>query len=167
MHFNITSDSSDYTKKIGNFFSKVVSAGDIIVFSGELGGGKTTFITGIAEGLGIRENIASPSFTIINLYNISGRNKLVHVDFYRLESSKEIFDIGLENYIYDNTSIICIEWGGKFKKYLFKDFLEVTLNYVIENKGMEEPTKRLIGFESSNSYWDKKLEKFKRVLRIK
>ena len=167
MHFNITSDSADYTKKIGNFFSKVVSAGDIIIFSGELGGGKTTFISGIAEGLGIRENIASPSFTIINLYNVSGRNKLVHVDFYRLESSKEMFDIGLEDYIYDNTSIICIEWGGKFKKYLFKDFLEITLNYVIENKGIEEPTKRLVGFESSNLYWDKKLEKFKRVLRIK
>ncbi len=167
MHFNITSDSADYTKKIGNFLSKVVSTGDIIIFSGELGGGKTTFISGIAEGLGIRENIASPSFTIINLYNVSGRNKLVHIDFYRLESSKEMFDIGLEDYIYDNTSIICIEWGGKFKKYLFKDFLEITLNYVIENKGMEEPTKRLIGFESSNSYWDKKLEKFKRVSGIK
>jgi tRNA threonylcarbamoyladenosine biosynthesis protein TsaE len=162
MQIKVISNSPFFTKKLGRTFSRIVSAGDIILFTGELGGGKTTFITGIAEGLGLEEKISSPSFTILNEYRISGRREFVHVDLYRLENVCEIEEIGLDDYFYSDTSIICVEWGDRIKEYLKKEFLEVDFGYVIDKKN--EGNKRKIIFKSQGIYWDRKLEEFKRIM---
>ncbi len=162
MQIKVISNSPFFTNGLGKTFSRVISRGDIILFTGELGGGKTTFITGIAEGLGLVGKVSSPSFTILNEYVISSRRELVHVDLYRLENIDEIEGIGLDDYFYKDTSIICVEWGDKIKEYIKKEFLEVDLSYIMddENSG----NKRKIIFKSSGKYWDGKLEEFKSIL---
>ena len=111
MQIEIISNSSIFTKNLGKKFSRVISKGDVVLFSGELGGGKTTFISGIAEGFGLKENLSSPSFIILSEYSIDNWRKFVHADLYRLENTDEINGIGLDDYLYDDISIICIEWG--------------------------------------------------------
>ncbi len=95
MNLKILSKSSQATIDLGKKFSKILRGGDIILFSGELGGGKTTFISGLADGLGIKENLSSPSFTILNQY-MEGKIRLVHIDFYRLDGVDEFDNIGID-----------------------------------------------------------------------
>jgi len=163
MQLKITSNSAVFTKKLGKNFSKIISNGDIILFSGELGGGKTTFISGLAKGLGIRENISSPSFTILNVYNTHRKNKLVHADFYRLENIEDIAEIGVEDYLYDKRAVVCMEWGDKIRKYIDRDCLEVEISYLFADDGndsLNNLDRRLVTFKSFSQYWDNKLTKF-------
>lgn len=163
MELKITSNSAVFTKNLGKNFSKIISNGDVILFSGELGGGKTTFISGLAEGLGIRENVSSPSFTILNVYSTHRKNKLVHADFYRLENIEDIAEIGVEDYLYDNRAVVCMEWGDKIKKYIDRDCLEVEIRYLLaddENDSLNNSDRRLVTFKSFSQYWDNKLTKF-------
>ena len=161
MYLEILSKSSQATIDLGKKFSKILRGGDIIIFSGELGGGKTTFISGLAGGLGIKENLSSPSFTILNQYN-AGKLKLVHIDFYRLDGIDEFDNIGLDDHIYDDSSILCIEWGEKIKQYIKKDYLTISFNYIIEDE--DSMNRRIIRFSSSNNHWDKKLNILKKIL---
>lgn len=162
MRIEIISNSSIFTKNLGKKLSRVISKGDIVLFSGELGGGKTTFISGIAEGFDLKENLSSPSFTILNEYSIGNWRKFVHADLYRLENTGEINGIGLDDYLYDDISIVCIEWGDKIKDYIEKEYLEINLSYLIDKSNI--PTKRKIIFNSSSQYWDLRLARFKKIL---
>ena len=161
MHLEILSKSSQVTTDLGKNFSKILQGGDIIIFSGELGGGKTTFISGLAGGLGIKENLSSPSFTIINEYD-AGKLKLVHIDFYRLDGVDEFDNIGLDDHIYDDSAVLCIEWGEKIRQYIKKDYLNISFNYITADE--ESINKRIIRFNSSSNYWDKKLNVLKKIL---
>jgi tRNA threonylcarbamoyladenosine biosynthesis protein TsaE len=174
MIIELTSDSSNFTKKIGSLFAKIFNGGDIILLSGELGAGKTTFISGIAEGLGLAENLSSPSFTILSIYRIGNKRKLVHADFYRLNNIDEILNIGIEDYLYDRNSFVCIEWGDRIKDYLKVNYLEIRFDYCLENGRSNSKDifgglsvvdqKRQILFGSNNRYWNKKLELFNHLL---
>ena len=161
MTLEILSKSSQATVDLGKKFSKILQGGDIIIFSGELGGGKTTFISGLAEGFGIKENLSSPSFTIIKEYD-AGKLKLVHIDFYRLDGVDEFDNIGLDDHIYDDSAVLCIEWGEKIRQYIKKDYLNISFNYIAADE--ESMNKRIIRFDSSNNYWDKKLNILKKIL---
>jgi tRNA threonylcarbamoyladenosine biosynthesis protein TsaE len=177
MIIKLTSDSPLFTKKIGSIFSKFLKAGDLILFTGELGAGKTTFIAGVAEGLGIKENLTSPSFTILNIYSKNSKKKFVHADFYRLDTISEIENTGIEDYLYDGSYIICVEWGEKIKNYLRLNYLEINFNYIVmQNKAREinkaeeidkseeiNIEKRIILFSSNNEYWNEKIKKFQEV----
>ncbi|MBC8388921.1 MAG: tRNA (adenosine(37)-N6)-threonylcarbamoyltransferase complex ATPase subunit type 1 TsaE [Actinobacteria bacterium] len=162
MRIEIISNSSIFTKNLGKKLSRVISKGDIVLFSGELGGGKTTFISGIAEGFDLKENLSSPSFIILSEYSIDNWRKFIHADLYRLENTGEINGIGLDDYLYDDISIICIEWGDKIKDYIEKEYLEINLSYLIDKSNI--PTKRKIIFNSSSQYWDLRLARFKKIL---
>ena len=161
MQIEIISDSPLFTKNLGKSFSKIVSRGDIILFTGELGGGKTTFISGLAEGFGLAENLSSPSFTLLNEYKIDSHRKLIHADLYRLENIDEVNGIGLDDYLYDGKSVICIEWGDKIRDFIAKEFLEINLSYLLDEES--EDTKRKIIFKSAGRYWDLKLLEFKKI----
>ena len=161
MNLEILSKSPQATIDLGKSFSKLLRGGDIVIFSGELGGGKTTFISGLAGGLGIKENLSSPSFTILNQYD-AGKLKLVHIDFYRLDGVDEFDNIGIDDYIYDDSAVLCIEWGEKIRQYIKKDYLNISFNYIIEDE--ESMKKRIIRFNSSSDYWDKKLNILKKIL---
>jgi tRNA threonylcarbamoyladenosine biosynthesis protein TsaE len=162
MQINIISNSAAFTKDLGRKLSRVISKANIVLFSGELGGGKTTFISGLAEGLGLNENLSSPSFTILNEYHIDDRLKFIHADLYRMENIDDINSTGLDDYLYDGFSIICVEWGDKIEDHIRKEYLKINLSYLIDSSNIS--TKRKITFDSNNRYWDLNLLRLKKIL---
>ena len=100
--------SPEQTRAFAEKLASCLSRGDVLLFYGDLGAGKSEFIRGLARGLGISGPIASPSFTIMNLYD-EGRLPLYHFDWYRLESSDELYEMGLDEYL-GGDGIACVEW---------------------------------------------------------
>ena len=113
----------DETTQVGIQLGKLVKPGDIICLTGDLGTGKTHITKGIAQGLGIDENITSPTFTIVNEYD-SGRLKLNHFDVYRVSDPDEIYAIGFDDYIFSD-AVSIIEWANYIEEILPKDFLHI------------------------------------------
>lgn len=123
------------TKKIAADLAATLKGGDIVTLQGELGAGKTTFAKGVAEALGIEEEITSPTFTLMNIYNLKtlkhrNTEKLVHIDTYRLKDEQELIQIGVEDYLGDKNTICLIEWPEKIKSLLQrKNVIKVKLQY--------------------------------------
>lgn len=122
------SKSADETKAIGAKLAKEIPYG-VIALSGELGAGKTTFVQGFAQGLGIKEKILSPTFVLIRQQRIVKRNQMLyHIDLYRLEGGKYFPQLGLKEIINNPNHLILIEWAEKIEEYLpsktFKIFIE-------------------------------------------
>ncbi|MBP1890525.1 tRNA threonylcarbamoyladenosine biosynthesis protein TsaE [Clostridium moniliforme] len=111
------------TTNLGNALGKLLNPGDIVCLTGDLGTGKTHITKGIAKGLGINENITSPTFTIVNEYD-SGRIKLYHFDVYRVSDPDEIYAIGFDDYIFGN-GVSIIEWANYIEEILPKDYLHI------------------------------------------
>ena len=105
----ITTHSADETQALGKKLAESLRPGDVIAYFGDLGAGKTAFTRGIAEGLGVSEQVTSPTYTIVNEY-LSGRLPLFHFDMYRLGSSEELFDIGWEDYL-ARGGVVAVEWS--------------------------------------------------------
>ncbi len=97
------------TEAVGAALAGVLAPGAILAYRGDLGAGKTAFTRGLARGLGIRESVTSPTYTIVNEY-LSGRMPLFHFDMYRLGSADELFDIGWEDYL-DRGGVCAVEWS--------------------------------------------------------
>jgi len=104
----IETNSAADTLEAGRQFAGILQKGDVVAIRGDLGAGKTCFVKGIAQGLGIAEHITSPTFTLIHEYR-GGTLPLFHVDLYRLKSADEVFQIGLEDYL-DGEGVTAIEW---------------------------------------------------------
>ena len=90
-------NSATETRTLGERLAGKLKAGDVILLEGELGAGKSELARGTARGLGVTETVTSPSFTILNVYE-SGRIPLYHFDWYRLESSEELDELGMDEY---------------------------------------------------------------------
>jgi tRNA threonylcarbamoyladenosine biosynthesis protein TsaE len=105
----ITSDSPEQTSDLGRQWGRQAEPGWVIGLSGELGAGKTQLVKGLAEGLGISERVQSPTFALVHQYT-RGRIPLVHIDLYRLDTPSQIIGAGLEQFIYDPTVVVVIEW---------------------------------------------------------
>ena len=101
--------SPEETEKIGAALAQKLNAGTVIAYRGDLGAGKTAFTRGLARGLGYKESVTSPTYTIVNEY-LGGRLPLFHFDMYRLGSSDDLFDIGWEDYL-DRSGICAVEWS--------------------------------------------------------
>jgi len=110
----------------------ILETGDLLILTGELGAGKTTFTQGLGEGLGVRPGIISPTFVLVRIHpNLPqgprpGGPDLVHVDAYRLESAAEIDDIDLENTM--DSAVTVVEWGRDRVEHLSDSRLEVELH---------------------------------------
>lgn len=114
-------------KKIGAF----LLANEIIALTGTLGAGKTTLIQGIAEGLGVKDYVTSPTFIIINEYQ--GRSPFYHIDLYRLDEVAQMEDLGIEEY-FNRGGVCVIEWAEKLKGLLPKNAESIELNIISENE---------------------------------
>ena len=101
--------SPEETEALGFALGQCLSAGDIIAYRGDLGAGKTAFTRGLAKGLGCREQVTSPTYTIVNEY-LSGRLPLFHFDMYRLASSEDLWGIGWDDYL-DRGGVCAVEWS--------------------------------------------------------
>jgi len=121
--------SPQETAKVAVEFSKSVSPGEVVAFYGELGSGKTFFVKVLCKALGTRTEATSPSFTIMNEYQISGDSWICHFDFYRIEKEAELLNLGLDEFFYGEY-ICLIEWAEKVSSFLPPDYWEVKIHFV-------------------------------------
>lgn len=124
-------------KKIGNYLTSSSERGDIVIcLYGELGSGKTTFIQGLAKGLGISHLVPSPTFIIVRHYGLTTDrfSSFYHIDLYRLEDEKELEGLGLNGFFSDPASICAVEWAEKLKKYLPKKRIDIRFEIIDTNK---------------------------------
>ena len=106
--------SETETAAIGRELAASLAAGDVVLLFGDLGAGKTAFVRGLADGLGVqRDEVSSPTFTLIHEYR-GGRLPLFHVDLYRLNDAREIDELGLEEF--GTGAIVAIEWAEKLPR---------------------------------------------------
>lgn len=118
--------TAEDTRAWGERLGAVLRAGDLVVLTGDLGAGKTTLTQGIAEGLGVRGPVTSPTFVIARVHpSLVGGPALVHVDAYRLGGLAELDDLDLDTSLEDSVTIV--EWGHGLAEGLSEDRLEITL----------------------------------------
>lgn len=109
-HLMTVEETNDIASKV----AKVLKAGDLILFTGKIGTGKTTFIKALAVCLGVKETVTSPSFVLHTIYE--GTNVLLsHVDLYRLFSDEEVEEIGFEDYM--DKSVTTVEWADRYSNF--------------------------------------------------
>ena len=120
----VITKSPEQTELLGKNLAELLRPGDVIAYYGDLGAGKTAFTRGLAAGLGIREAVTSPTYTIVNEY-LSGRMPLFHFDMYRLSSSEELFDIGWEDYL-ARGGVCAVEWSENVADAL-TDAISITI----------------------------------------
>ena len=113
------------TRAIGRELSLALPENSVIGLSGDLGAGKTELVKGIAEGLGATDPVTSPTFTLIHEYR-SGRLPLFHMDFYRLETEKELDEIGFDDYLRE-PGICAIEWADRFPDRIPREAIRVEI----------------------------------------
>ena len=116
------------TETLGAALGKLLPAGTVLAYRGDLGAGKTAFTRGLARGLGCNELVTSPTYTIVNEY-LGGRLPLFHFDMYRLRSSEDLWDIGWEDYL-ERGGVCAVEWSENVA-----DALEDALTITIEKLG--------------------------------
>ena len=121
---------SEETTTAGKNLAARLKKGSVLALSGALGAGKTTFVKGIALGLGIAEPVTSPTFAIIQEYE--GRLPLYHVDLYRIKDSSELDDLGLEEYIYGD-GVTVIEWPEKAADLLPEETIAVAIEVAADD----------------------------------
>lgn len=121
----VISRSAGDTEGLARALAPVLEPGDVVVLIGDLGAGKTTFVRGLAGGLGATGPVVSPTFTLAREYR--GRLPVLHVDVYRLDRAQEVLDLGLED-LADDDAVIVVEWGDVAAAYLpGEDRLEVRI----------------------------------------
>ena len=122
-------ESEVQTIRYASIFARSLKAGDVVSLEGELGAGKTVFAKGVAQGLGIDEDVTSPTYAYMNDYD----GKLYHFDFYRLSSGTQAEALGLTDYFYSN-GICLIEWAQNVKEVLPDNIITVSIKKLSENK---------------------------------
>lgn len=129
----IITNSAQQTKQKAEDFANTLSGGEVILLSGRLGSGKTVFSKGIAKGLGVKEEITSPTFTIMNVYT-SGKKVLCHCDAYRLGREVSLAEIGLLDYMGRDDTICLIEWPENLNIGYEEKIIKINIRYLDEEK---------------------------------
>ncbi len=117
-------DGVDDLDRAAREFLKQTEGVRIYAFYGSMGAGKTTFISALCRVLGVGDEVASPTFTIVNEYRAADGQAVYHFDFYRIEKLQEVLDIGYEEYI-DSDGLCLMEWPEKIEDILPEDTLKV------------------------------------------
>ncbi len=134
MEKKIITKSKNETFKLGRLLGAELKGGEVVALIGELGSGKTVFTKGIARGMGIKDaekSVNSPSFTLIKEY--PAKINLFHFDLYRLDSVRQIEQLGWEDYLGEN-GVLVIEWADKMGSLLPEESLSIELEVMGENK---------------------------------
>jgi tRNA threonylcarbamoyladenosine biosynthesis protein TsaE len=129
----IISNNKEATIALAQNFAKTLKGGDFLAFYGDLGAGKTTFIQGLAKGLGIEKRIISPTFIIMRHYALKLKD-FYHVDLYRTQSKHDLLGIGLDQIIQDENNIVALEWAQKLGEMLPKKRIDVHMEYLGEDQ---------------------------------
>ena len=119
------SASEQETEAIGRELAQRLAPGAVVAFTGDLGAGKTAFVRGMAQGLGISQRVTSPTFTIVNEYE-GGTLPLFHFDMYRLRDADDLFDIGWEDFL-RRGGVCAVEWSETIQEALEPDTIYVDI----------------------------------------
>lgn len=130
----VKTSSQAQTRKIAEEFAKNLTGGEVIALYGDLGSGKTTFVQGLAKGLGIKRRVISPTFLMIRSYPVKMSNKswdFYHIDLFRFQKSADYDSLRLEE-IVGPDSIVVIEWADKFLDRLPKERIDIFFGAIDE-----------------------------------
>lgn len=122
----------DEINNLAQSLAKKLENGGCVGLIGDLGAGKTTFTKKICECFGVTENVKSPTFTYVIEYE-SGRKKISHFDVYRISNPEEIYEIGFEDFIGDEESVVIVEWADKILSEMPQDTIFIEINHHSEN----------------------------------
>lgn len=142
--------SVEETRRLATALAGILEQGDVLLFTGEIGAGKTTFIQALAQGLGVKEPVTSPTF-VIHALRESGRIPLSHVDLYRLNSDAEVENIGFEEYFEEAVTVI--EWADRYRGFA-PPYLSLHFAY---GEGENE---RVVSICPVGGNWGRRLEVF-------
>src|SRR5947207_5199056 len=137
-------------QELGAAVAAFLSGGDVVVLTGDLGAGKTTFVKGAAGALGVTEPVVSPTFTLVRQYR--GTRPVHHVDVYRLNRLQEVIDLGVEE-LFDPDGVTFVEWGDVIEGLLPSAYLEVELWTRAEDEG------RLVMLIGTGRAWAQRWER--------
>lgn len=141
----VTTKSAGETEAVGEALGDQLRVGDVVVLTGDLGAGKTTFTKGVARGLGVTQRVTSPTFTIVQEYE--GRVPVAHVDVYRLERIQELYDFGFEELLDDRVTVV--EWGEAIELVLPRDRVDVRI--ALDDA---DDDRRVVEIVTSGPSWD-------------
>ncbi len=125
------SHSESQTRRLGMRLANLLTPGDVLALSGDLGTGKTRWVQGVCQGLGVSDLVISPTYTLVNEYQ--GHYSIYHIDLYRLTDSLEVLSFGLDDYLY-GSGITLIEWAERAGDFLPNTYLAIELYHLEETK---------------------------------
>jgi len=155
---DFVSHSTAQTHRLGVRLGRLLQSGDLLLLTGEFGAGKTTFIQGVAEGLGVAGPVTSPSFTLVWEYRSDcdhGGAPFYHVDLYRIASLRETEEMGMDEYL-GGAGICAVEWADRVPEALPEEHLLITLSFLSE-------TKRVVRMEPAGPRSIALVDEFKRT----
>ncbi len=144
----VTTSSPEETRLVGERVAGLLEPGDAVLLLGALGAGKTTFVQGVASGLGCPDEVTSPTFTLCQSH--PGRLVLYHADLWRLERLQEVIDLALDEGL-EEGGVLVVEWGEAAADLFGEDALVVHLD-----EGATE-SERLLAFEANGGGWERRL----------
>jgi tRNA threonylcarbamoyladenosine biosynthesis protein TsaE len=147
------SHSETQTRRLGRRLASLLQPGDVLALVGDLGAGKTRWIQGVCQGLGVTDPVVSPTFTLVNEYR--GKWPVYHIDLYRLVDAAEAFSFGLDDYLY-GAGISMIEWADRAVDFLPDEYLTIELHHL-------EESKRRVVLRPHGLRFTRLLEKFKKI----
>jgi tRNA threonylcarbamoyladenosine biosynthesis protein TsaE len=125
MRIDLRTATAEDTRAVGQALSALFRPRDAVALTGELGAGKTTLVQGIARGLGVTDQVVSPTFTLVREYR-GAELEIAHVDVYRLERVQDVMDLGLDE-LGDGEALLLVEWGDAVEALLPLDHLTIEL----------------------------------------
>lgn len=131
------------TFDFGKSMARSLKGGELIALYGDLGAGKTALTQGIAAGLGIKDKVNSPTFSIIKVYKVKEKiiKQLVHIDAYRLKSAKELVDIGVYDYLRQKNTVTVIEWPEIVASILISGDIEIVIKVEADKRHIKTQNK--------------------------
>jgi tRNA threonylcarbamoyladenosine biosynthesis protein TsaE len=144
---SVRTDSAEETRALAAAMAPLLRPGDLLILSGDLGGGKTAFVQGLAAAMGIDEPVTSPTFVLAQTYE--GPLRLHHLDVYRLDSAAEVMDLAVPELVADR-AVTVIEWGERFLEQFPREYLRISFGL-----GALElsPDVRLIDLDPAGPAW--------------
>ena len=149
------SHSPEQTLRFGARLGELLHAGDVITLSGDLGAGKTTFVTGLARGWGSTDQVTSPTFVLVNAYRRPDGQQMWHLDGYRLSSGAEALAFGFDDLL-DSGGIVVIEWPENMAAVIPPEHVGLTLSWI-------DDTRRGLRFHAVGARGQQLLEAYRRA----
>ncbi len=128
------SNSESETETLGMEIASRMPRGSVVLLYGDLGAGKTVFSRGFAKGLGIDEDVSSPTYTIVQEYDLAGGGRLYHLDLYRISGVEAALDFGIDEFLSEKKSLSLIEWPERISAMLPDDAVTVRIIHAGESR---------------------------------